>query len=85
MPTADEYEAKIKMRSWDGLWDLWEAVKRRETPGWDAGKAFEYVILRAFDLNGAQVRWPYPVSHMDQKYKIIRPKLVPDQLTVTAY
>jgi len=26
------------------------------------GKAFEYLILRAFELDGAEVKWPYPVS-----------------------
>jgi len=36
--------------------------KNRDTPGWDRGNAFEYLVLRAFQLNGAVVRWPYGVS-----------------------
>jgi hypothetical protein len=62
MPTAEEYEARIQKLRWAGLQKLWEAIKRRDTPDWDAGKAFEYVILRAFELDGARVRWPYPVN-----------------------
>lgn len=31
----------------------------RVTPGWPPGKALEYLIVRAFDLDGAKVRWPY--------------------------
>src|SRR5438046_170576 len=62
MPTAEEYEARIKKLRWPGLQKLWESITRRDTPGWGAGKAFEYLILRAFELDGARVRWPYPVN-----------------------
>src|SRR5262245_45955191 len=61
MPTAQEYETWIKKLRWPGLQKLWMAIKKRDTPEWEAGKAFEYLILRAFELDGAQVRWPYPV------------------------
>jgi hypothetical protein len=62
MPKAEEYEARIRRLRWPGLQKLWEAIKQRDTPGWDAGKAFEYLILRTFELDGAQVRWPYSVT-----------------------
>ena len=29
--------------------------------GWEPGKAFEYLILRAFELEGAVVTWPYVI------------------------
>ncbi len=61
MPTAQEYEAKIKTYNWDELRKLWVAIKGRDTPDWDAGKALEYAVIQAFDLDGARVRWPYPV------------------------
>jgi hypothetical protein len=61
MATAEEYEAKIKTHGWDELRALWTAVKNRDTPGWDAGKALEYLIIRAFELDGAKVKWPYSV------------------------
>jgi restriction endonuclease len=47
---------------WRDLRALWNAIERRDTPQWEAGKAFEHLILRAFQLDGAQVRWPYPVQ-----------------------
>jgi hypothetical protein len=62
MTTTEEYEAASARLRWPGLRKLWDAVKDRETPGWEAGKAFEYLILRAFELDGARVRWPYPVT-----------------------
>jgi len=62
MPTPEEYETTIKKLRWPGLGKLWNAIQAGDTPGWDAGKAFEYLILRAFELDDARVRWPYPVT-----------------------
>lgn len=62
MPTSEEYVVKIQQLAWSELRDLWERIKNRDTPGWDGGKAFEYLVLRAFQLNGADVRWPYKVA-----------------------
>jgi hypothetical protein len=61
MPTPAEYEARVRKLKWPGVRNLWTAVKDGDTPGWGAGKAFEYLILRAFELNKAEVRWPYSV------------------------
>jgi hypothetical protein len=61
MPTNEEYETEIKKRQWPELRQLWEKIKARDTPWWGAGKAFEYLVLRMFDLDNAQVRWPYGV------------------------
>jgi len=41
---------------------LWEAIDAGDTPDWEPGKAFEYAVLRAFELEGAQVTWPYGVE-----------------------
>ncbi len=30
-------------------------------PGWEPGKAFEYLVVRAFELDGCRVRYPYRV------------------------
>jgi hypothetical protein len=62
MPTNDEYEAEIKKHRWPELGQLWERIKARDTPWWPDGKAFEYLVLRMFDLDDARVRWPYGVS-----------------------
>ncbi|MEW6125787.1 MAG: restriction endonuclease [Acidobacteriota bacterium] len=55
------YEKKIMKYGWEALLGLWEAVKEGKTPGWKAGKAFEYLVIRAFQLDKADVRYPYSV------------------------
>lgn len=67
MPTREEYETKIQALEWPDLLALWDGIKVRDTPEWGAGRAFEYLVLRAFDLNGAVVRWPYGVSLYGQR------------------
>ncbi|MEB3311885.1 MAG: restriction endonuclease [Snowella sp.] len=62
MTAAAYYENEIKLLQWDGLRSLWKDIEARHTPGWDSGKAFEYLILRAFELDGAEVKWPYRVK-----------------------
>ena len=62
MPTRDDLEAHAKEMGWPELRSLWNRIKGRDTPDWPPGKAFEYLVLRAFNLDGADVRWPYPVS-----------------------
>lgn len=61
MPTEEEYRNKILEYKWDDLKGLWEAIKVDDTPGWEPGKAFEYLVLRAFQLEGSYVLWPYEV------------------------
>lgn len=61
MPTGKEYEAKIANYNWDDLIKLWSEIESGDTPGWGAGKALEYLVLRAFELDGAEVTWPYSV------------------------
>ena len=65
MATSEEYETRIRALDWAGLADFWEAINRRDTPGWEPGRAFEYLIIRAFELDGAEVRWPFDVKLME--------------------
>jgi hypothetical protein len=58
---ADRLEKKISKYNWDKLLTLWEAIKVSKTRGWQLGKAFEYLVIRAFQLDGAEVRYPYSV------------------------
>jgi hypothetical protein len=67
MPTREEYELQARALGWPDLRALWNQIKVRDTPGWAPGKAFEYLVLRAFDLDGADVQWPYPVSLYGQQ------------------
>jgi hypothetical protein len=61
MPNALEYEQRILTYDWQQLLVLWDAIECRDTPDWDAGKAFEYLVLRAFQLEQADVVYPYGV------------------------
>jgi hypothetical protein len=60
------YIDKIQKLGWDDLLSLWQAIKSRKTPGWAAGKAFEYLVLRALQLNAVEVHWPYNVVQSGQ-------------------
>jgi hypothetical protein len=62
MPTAADCEIMIqRLDDWDKLRTLWEKIKADDTPDWPPGKAFEYLVLQAFRLDGGVVRWPYDV------------------------
>lgn len=56
------YEKEIEKYNSETIIDLWNSIKSGTTPGWASGKAFEYLVLRAFQLEGADVRWPYSVK-----------------------
>ena len=72
MPTNAEYEATIQQCSdWDKLGALWDAIQAGDTPGWAPGKAFEYLVLQAFNLDGGVVRWPYSVKIEDEEVEQI--------------
>ncbi|MEN8217950.1 MAG: restriction endonuclease [Pseudomonadota bacterium] len=57
-----KYKYKISQYQWDDLLNLWEAIKNGNTPEWSPGKAFEYLIVRAFQLEGADVIYPFSVK-----------------------
>ena len=65
MASATEYEERIQRFDHAETMRLWEAIQAGDTPHWDSGKAFEYMILRAFQLEGAQIEWPYSVRDDD--------------------
>jgi hypothetical protein len=43
------------------LRSLWSEIQGGDTPGWNPGKAFEYLIPRAFQLDNVRVKWPYRI------------------------
>lgn len=71
--TEDDYKIAIKKLGWDELEKLWH--ERRTNPElqkqWKKGKFFEYAILRAFEIEGAEVKYPfnvpYPLAIDDEK------------------
>jgi hypothetical protein len=63
MPTAAQNEQMIARMRYPGLMRLWDQILAKGTaPAWDPGKALEYLVLRAFQLEGAFVTWPYQIS-----------------------
>jgi hypothetical protein len=55
-----DYVERVRRLDWHGLRALWRRIEAGTT-GWPPGKAMEHLVLRAFELSGAQVRWPYRV------------------------
>lgn len=62
MTTELEYTRRIQQYTWADLTRLWENIETENTPDWPPGKAFEYLVLRAFQLEGAYVMWPYRIT-----------------------
>ena len=63
MVTDETYRKRIQSYNWNKLERLWLRIKNGTTTRWwDAGKAFEYLILKAFELDSALVRYPYQVK-----------------------
>lgn len=64
MPTNADYELKIKQDDRAALLRLWTLITngRSVEDGWGTGRAFEDVVLRAFELEGAVVRYPFSVT-----------------------
>ncbi|UKB80336.1 restriction endonuclease [Chryseobacterium sp. MEBOG07] len=60
--TEIEYTNKIRALNWDELKDLWQEIIDNDTPEWESGKAFEYLVIRMFELDGLEVKYPFSVS-----------------------
>lgn len=59
----DKYVRRIRAMNQAALLQLWERVHSgRKLDDWPPGKAFELLVLRAFELEGARIVWPYSVS-----------------------
>src|SRR5690349_9117283 len=58
---ARRYRSKAEKMGWPQVAALWEQIKRDDTPNWDAGKALEHLVVRAFALSGLEVEYPYDV------------------------
>ncbi len=58
MPTDAEYESMIQhLDNWKKLRDFWGKIQKADTPGWAVGKAFEYLVLQAFNAPQAILLW----------------------------
>lgn len=66
MPDQTDYVSRIRELGWPELRQLWTQITEGRTPGWPPGRAMEYLVLRTFELDGAQVRWPFTVEMADE-------------------
>lgn len=55
------YIKMIEKMGWPKLRILWTAIKSGSTPGWEPGRAFEHLVIRAFKLNKMDAEYPYHV------------------------
>lgn len=63
MASGEEYWRRIEeYKSHKALLKLWDQVVKRNTPEWEPGKAFEFLILRAFEIEKADICWPFGVK-----------------------
>ncbi len=70
--TEDESKAKIqRIKSRAGLLKLWSQIDSGNVPNWDSSKAFECLVLRAFELEGAKVQYPFSVVKNSQSIEQI--------------
>ncbi|HEX5751980.1 MAG TPA: restriction endonuclease [Archangium sp.] len=57
-----EYQRRVLALDHSGVLELWQGLRAGVSPPeWPAGVLLEYLLLRAFQLEGAEVTWPYRV------------------------
>jgi hypothetical protein len=64
MATKSELENENRIKTYKDLEELkvlWQDIQNKNTPDWGGGKALEYFLLRAFELEGAEVSYPYRI------------------------
>ncbi len=71
MPTDAECISRITALGYEELLEFWGRIEAGGVPDWDPGRPFEYLILRAFQLEGAEVRWPYTVALAEENVEQI--------------
>lgn len=57
--TEEELIKRVRNYDWRKLEKLWTSIKNGAALNWSKGKALEYMLIRAFDLSGAEVVYPY--------------------------
>jgi hypothetical protein len=58
---ALEYRRRADALSWDELHALWGGIQSGRVTEWNAGKALEHLVVRAFVLSGLRAEYPYEV------------------------
>lgn len=79
-----DYVAKVAKFDWKDIASLWAKIiktPRKKVGGWAEGKALEHLILKAFELSGAEVVWPYSVKLNGSVVEQIDGMVIVDHLT----
>ena len=71
MPSEAQYQAEIASYDASTLQQLFEEIENEVSPrlhtlptqAWESGKAMEYLVLRAFELEQIRVRYPFSVQN----------------------
>ncbi len=72
MASSKDYISKIEAMGREDLIKLWNTRGKSEVKSfWEPGKILEYTLLRAFELEGATIRWPYNVKMGDDESSVI--------------
>jgi hypothetical protein len=61
-----DYVRRVRQLEWQDLRLLWREIQSGTVDGWPPGRALEHLVLRAFELSGASVVWPYQVRVGDE-------------------
>lgn len=69
--TSDDYRTLAQGWNSNNLLTIWSQIKSGASiRGWPSGKAFEYMVIRAFEIGGLRVTYPYEVTY-PQKFGIL--------------
>jgi hypothetical protein len=62
-PSERSIQDRLKAQglSWDDLHAFWSRIRAGEAEDWHEGKALEHLVIRAFELSGLSVEYPYDV------------------------
>lgn len=61
-----DYVRRVRQLEWQDLRRLWREIESGTADGWPPGRALEHLVLRAFELDGAAVTWPYSVTLVNE-------------------
>lgn len=62
--TAKDLQREAEKWSHQDLLSLWKQIKAgTRIPGFADGKAFEYLVIRAFQIEKTEARWPFQVTY----------------------
>lgn len=77
-----QYESKIRKYNKSQLIKLWTGILKKDTPDWEQGMALQYLVVRSFELEGAEVTYPFSVN---KPVNITTKKRIVEQLDGVVY